>query len=238
MSTLFASTARAGRAGRRALALAVPLLAAGALAAGCGAAQSSSARASSARASSAPGTPGRATVPAAPAKSATPVPTISGGQVAAGAVACVGWPTGGTSASLPVSFVPVSVERCVNGAQMISGKGLWTTATLQRSTGDLTGLINALRQPPAAHRPGTVCPAVAVIPPQVVLISASGQKLFPRLPDSGCGLTSSQVLTALGALRWQTVSVRLIAKVSGATEPTVSGTAPHSPQALGAAQPG
>jgi hypothetical protein len=77
-----------------------------------------------------------------------------------------------------------------------------------------------------------------VIPPQVVLISASGQKLFPRLPDSGCGLTSSQVLTALGALHWQTVSVRLIAKVSGATEPAVSGTASHSPQALGAAQPG
>jgi hypothetical protein len=233
MSTLFASTTRAGRAGRRAVALAVPLLAAGALAAGCG-----TAPASSAPASSAPGAPGHATVPAAPSKPATPVPTISGGPVAAGSVACVGWPTGGTSASLPVSFVPVSVERCVNGAQTISGKGLWTTATLQRSTGDLTGLINALRQPPAAHRPGTVCPAVAVIPPQVVLISANGQKLFPRLPDSGCGLTSSQVLTALGALHWQTVSVRLIAKVSGATEPTVSGTAPHSPQALGAAQPG
>jgi hypothetical protein len=123
----------------------------------------------------------------------------------------------------------------VIGAETVPGKGLWTTATLQRADAGLTGLINALRQPAATHRPGTFCPALAVIPPQVVLISASGQKLFPRLPDSGCGMTSSQVLTALGALRWQTVSVRLIAKVSGATEPTVSGTAPHSPQALGAA---
>jgi hypothetical protein len=149
----------------------------------------------------------------------------------------VGWPTGAVSASLPVSFVPVSVERCVNGAQTIPGKGLWTTATLQRSDSDLTGLIAALRRPPVMHRPGTVCPAVAVIPPQVVLISASGQKLIPRLPASGCGLIQSQVLEALNALRWQPVSVRLIAKIPGATAPKVSGTAPHSIQPVSGVQP-
>jgi hypothetical protein len=168
------------------------------------------------------------------------VPTITGGPVAAGGVACVGWPTGATSVSLPVSFAAVSVERCVNGAQTIPGKGLWTTATLQRSDSDLTGLINALRQPPATHKPGTFCPAVAVIPQQVVLISASGQKLIPRLPVSGCGLVQSQVLAALNALHWQPVSVRLIAKVPGAAAstapaPTVSGTAPRSIQTLGGA---
>src|ERR1700744_6515879 len=196
MSTLFALIAPAGRpglAGRRARGLAVPLLAAGALAAGCGAAQSSAPA----------GPPSRATAPAAPSTPATPVPTVSGGAVAEGTVACVGWPADATSAALPVSFVPVSVERCVNSAQTIPGKGLWTTATLQRSTGDLTGLINALRQPSATRRPGTMCPALAVIPPQVVLISATGQKLIPRLPTNGCGITDSQVLMALDALRWK-----------------------------------
>jgi hypothetical protein len=229
------SIARAGRSrpagpvGRRAWAVALPLLVAGALAAGCGSAQ--------ARAPSGTAASNAATAPTAPAAPATPVPTVSSGQVVPGQPACVGWPTDGTSASLPVSFVPVSVERCVNGAQTIPGKGLWTTATLQRSDSDLTGLINALRRPPVTHQPGTVCPAVAVIPPQVVLIGANGQKLIPRLPASGCGLIQSQVLEALNALRWQPVSVRLIAKIPGATAPKVSGSAPHSVQTVSGVQP-
>ena len=259
MSTLISSISRGGRlglagvVGRRTVAAAVPLLAAGALVAGCGSAHTggaadappahgtapaASAAASSAPASSVPAS--SATAPAsasASAAPATPVPTISEGPVVPGQPACVGWPTGATSVSLPVSFVPVSVERCVSGAQTIPGKGLWTTATLQRADSGLAGLTSALRQPPVTHRPGTVCPAVAVIPPQVVLIDANGRKLIPRLPASGCGLTQSQVLLALNELRWQPVSVRLIAKVPGATAPTVSGTAPRSIQTVSGVQP-
>jgi hypothetical protein len=121
----------------------------------------------------------------------------------------------------------------VNGATTIPGKGLWTTATLQRSTSDLSVLVNALRQPSATRKSGTICPALAVIPPQVVLINAAGEKLIPRIPVSGCGLPAAQVLTALNSLRWQQVSVRLIAKISGGaapTAPSVSGTAPHATQ--------
>lgn len=164
------------------------------------------------------------------------MPTVSGGQ-AAGEPYCAGWPTTNTATvTLPVSFVPVSVERCVHGVESIPGKGLWTTATLQRSDSDLTALINALRQPPAHRRKDTACPMIAVIPQQVVLIDASGEKLIPRLPVSGCGLVQSQVLAALNALRWKTVSVRLIAKIDSA-QPTVSGTAPHPIQTVGGAQP-
>jgi hypothetical protein len=231
-----ARAVRLGLAGpeiRRAGAVAVPLLVAGALAAGCGSAHTGAAPGSTAGNAA----PGHATVPAGPSASATPVPTVSGGTVAPGQPACVGWPTDATTASLPVSFVPVSVERCLNGAQSVPGKGLWTTATLQRADSGLAGLVNALRQPPATHKPGTVCPAVAVIPPQVVLTDASGRKLIPLLPASGCGLTQSQVLIALNALRWQPVSVRLIAQVPGATAPTASGTAPRSIQTGGGAQP-
>ena len=123
----------------------------------------------------------------------------------------------------------------MHGAESIPGKGLWTTATLQRSDSDLTGLINALRQPSATHRPGTACPMIAVIPQQVVLINAKGEKLIPRLPVSGCGLVQSQVLAALNALRWQPVSVRLIAQIA-APSPAVSGTAPHPIQTAGGTQ--
>jgi len=259
MSTLISSAARVVPAGRRALAVALPLLAAGALTAGCASAHgggtagappahatapaassslsSAATPASAASSSSSPSSSPSSSSSAAAAAAATPVPTVSGGQVVAGEPACVGWPTGATSVSLPVSFVPVSVERCVNGVEAIPGKGLWTTATLQRSDSSLAALVSALRQPSAAHRPGTVCPALAVIPPQVVLIGANGQKLIPRLPATGCGLIQSQVLAALDTIRWQPVSIRLIAQVSGGAAPTVSGSAPHSIQTVGGAQP-
>jgi hypothetical protein len=246
MSTLISSVARAaGLAGpgRRAAAAAVPLLAAGALVAGCGSVHSGGAAgaapaqpAAPSASSAAASAPASAGAPSASsAAPATPVPTISEGPLEPGQPACVGWPAGAVSVSLPVSFVPVSVERCVNGAETIPGKGLWTTATLQRADSGLAALISALRQPPATRHPGTVCPALAEIPPQVVLIGANGEKLMPRLPTTGCGLIQSRVLAALNALRWQPVSVRLIAKVPGATPATVSGTAPHSIQTVGGA---
>lgn len=236
------STARAvgfglvGLVGRRAGAVAVPLLLAGTLAAACASAQTGAAPGSTAgNVGNAAG--GHATAPAGPTASVTPVPTVSGGKVVPGEPACVGWPSGATSTSLPVSIAAVSVERCVNGAQTIPGKGLWTTATLQRSDSDLTELINALRQPPATHRPGSVCPALAVVPPEVVLIGANGQQLIPRLPTTGCGFIQSQVLVALNALRWQLVSVRLIAKIPGPAAPTVSGSPPHSIQTVSGVRP-
>ena len=253
------------RAGRRARAAAVTLLAAGALAAGCASAPAGSQAGSSASprpsGSAAPGTSPASATPAsgavtsgpvssgpvssgpvssgsasapgvsgsAPAASgtATPVPTVSGGAVPAGEVACAGWPSSAPTGTLPVSFAPVTAERCVDSVQVIAGKGLWSTATLQRADGDLSALVTALRQPSIGHRPGTMCPALAEIPPAVVLISSTGQKLIPRIPLSGCGLIQSSVTAALGQLRWTTVSVRLLSPVSGAS-PTASG----SPRAL------
>jgi hypothetical protein len=115
---------------------------------------------------------------------------------------------------------------------VIAGKGLWSTATLERAGGDLSTLVGALRRPSTGHKPGTMCPALAEIPPAVVLISASGRKLIPKIPVSGCGLTQSQVTAALGRLDWTTVSVRLLTQITGAT-PTVSGS-PRTLQTVGA----
>jgi hypothetical protein len=185
----------------------------------------------------APGSSPAGPAPSAPAASATPVPTVSGGTVPTSQPACAGWPASAPTASLPVSFVPVSVERCVNSAQQIAGKGLWVTATLQRADGNLTALVNALHQPAGVHRPGTACPALAMIPPQIVLISGSGKLLIPRLPSTGCGLTQSTVLAALNTLSWHPVSVRLISKVPATgTGPTVTGS-PRSYQTVGGVAP-
>jgi hypothetical protein len=234
MTTPNAPITPARPAGPRAWAIASALLAAVALA-GCGTSHAGSPSggvtptASATTASAAPSGSGGSAAPSGSAAptvssgSATPVPTVSGGPVVGGEPACVGWPSHAPTASLPVSFVPVSVERCVSGAQTVPGKGLWSTASLQRADSGLAALISALHQPPAGHVPGTVCPALAMIPPQVVLISATGQELIPRLPVSGCGLVQSQVLAALDTLPWRLVSVRLIAPIPGASS---SGTVP------------
>jgi hypothetical protein len=111
----------------------------------------------------------------------------------------------------------------VNGAQTIPGKGLWQTASLQRADSGLDALVSALHQPPGTHQPGTACPMLAIIPPHIVLISATGQELIPRLPVSACGLVQSKVLAALATLPWRLVSVRLIAPIPGASS---TGTVP------------
>ena len=241
MSTPNAPIAGQRRTGARVGAVAAALLAAGTLAAGCGTTHAGAPSGGSAPTASAPtaSTTGASAAPSAsfasasasalpsgPAGSsgaagssgpAAPVPTVSGGRVTPGEPACAGWPASAPTASLPASFVPVAVERCVNGAQTIPGKGLWQTASLQRADSGLDALVSALHQPPGRHTPGTACPMLAIIPQQIVLISATGQELIPRLPVGGCGLVQSQVLAALATLPWRLVSVRLIAEIPGSS---------------------
>ena len=242
MSTPNAPIAGQRRTGTRVGAVAAALLAAGTLAAGCGtthagapsggSAPTASATAASAAPSASFASASASAVPSGPAGSAgssgssgaagssgpaAPVPTVSGGRVTPGEPACAGWPASAPTSSLPVSFVPVAVERCVNGAQTIPGKGLWQTASLQRADSGLDALVSALHQPPGTHTPGTACPMLAIIPQQIVLISATGRELIPRLPVSGCGLVQSQVLAALATLPWRLVSVRLIAEIPGSS---------------------
>jgi len=243
MSTPNAPIAVKRRAGTRVSAVAAALLATGTLAAGCGtthagapsggpaptaSAPTASATGTSAAPSASFASSSASAGPSGPAGSsgatgssgaAAPVPTVSGGRVTPGEPACAGWPASAPTASLPVSFVPVAVERCVNGAQTIPGKGLWQTASLQRADSGLDALVSALHRPPGTHQPGTACPMLAIIPQQIVLISATGQELIPRLPVSGCGFIQPQVLAALATLPWRLVSVRLIAAI-----PAASGT--------------
>jgi hypothetical protein len=232
MSTITTSLARL--TGRR-RAFCVPLLVAGALAAACGSIHSPAA-------GTAAGRPGTSTEPSASATSTqhpTPVPTITGGAVA-GETACDGWPAHALHITMPVLFVPVVAERCVIAVQTIAGKGQWETATLEKASSDLTPLIAALRHPPMVRTPDTFCPDLAMLPPQILVISASGQELIPVLPVSGCGLVQSDVLSAIAALSWQPVSVRLVAKVAtgtaGTTQPAT--LSPKNYQKVANQQPG
>lgn len=156
-----------------------------------------------------------ASPPASASASATPVPTTtSGPPLVAGQPACVGWPANATrSKTLPASFEPVAVIRCVTDYQMIPGKGQWEVATLERADQGLTPLLIALRRPNQTRPPGMFCSDLVELPPQFVLIGKDGQAIWPALPVTGCGLVQGELLGALAALPWQKVSVRLVAKV-------------------------
>jgi hypothetical protein len=212
--------ARLARTARRARALSVPLLAAGVLAAGCGTTH--------AALSSGP----NAAVSSTPRASATPVPTVTGGTVVAGEPACAGWPASAPHGTVTAMFDTVAVEKCVTGFQTGPGKVEWETATLEKATKNLAPLLAALLQPSTEHQPDLVCPELAMIPPQVVLISSTGKQLIPRIPLGGCGIPASRVLTALATMTWQPVSVRLLTQVSGSQPGTVRPVSPKTIQTL------
>jgi hypothetical protein len=132
----------------------------------------------------------------------------------AGQPACVGWPANATRRkTLPASFVPVAVIRCVTNYQIIPGKGQWEVATLERADQGLAPLLTALHRPNEMRPAGTICSDLVELPPQFVLVGKDGQAIWPALPVTGCGLVQGEVLGALAALPWQKVSVRLVAKV-------------------------
>lgn len=188
------------------------------LAAGCAAATSGSAGAAGAGpASTSPagsGTGGGA------AGSPSPVPTITATVTPSpGAAACANWPANVPKGRLPVTFTAVQVLRCVTSVKEIPGKGLFLAGTLERST-STTGIarLDAALRRPSTHVPaGTMCPMIAFVPPQIVLVASDGSMLSPTIPLVGCGAIDSPVLAALNAMPWQVLSVQLLPQRPGAT---------------------
>jgi hypothetical protein len=228
--------------------LAAPVLVVGALAAGCGTVAANpggpnqpangpsvvSGSASPSPSASGSGS-GSGSAPPAGAH-ATPVPTVTGGPaLIVGGAACAGWPADAAHGTLTALFTPVAVERCVTSFQQIAGKGEWETATLERSTDRLATLAAALMQPSAGRQPDVMCPEFVILPPQIVLFSATGKELIPRLPVGACGAVDTQVLSTLAAMTWQPVSVRLVTKIAPVVAPKTfpgASLAPGSPKVL------
>jgi hypothetical protein len=134
---------------------------------------------------------------------------------------------------MPVTFIPVTALRCVTGTKEIPGKGVFFTATLERSDGDLRALATALRQPPGHVAQGTMCPMIAMVPPQVVLMAKDGSMIRPKFPLDGCDMIASPALRALNALPWHAVSVRVFSPPPGrATTPGARATSDPQPSDL------
>lgn len=167
-------------------------------------------------------------IPSAQPVSPGPVPTVTATATPApGEPDCANWPTSAPQGPLPATFVPVEVLRCQLGTTTVAGKGVYVSATLERATEDLQILVDALRRPSGHMLPGTICPALAMIPPQLVLIASNGATISPRFPVNECGIIQQEVLSALNELPWHAVSVRLLNPL-----PDISVTAP-APNASG-----
>jgi hypothetical protein len=193
------------------------------LATGCAAASSSSGGAASGSGQVAAGPAGVSGSGSAPGTSGSsgPVPTITAsGPLAPAESECANWPAGVKREPLPASFAPVEVLRCVTGTKMIPGKGLYLAGTLERATSDLAPLVAALHAPSVRAQRGTMCPMLAMIPPQIVMVAKDGSMLIPTFPVGRCGSVEQAVLTALNGMPWQTVSVRLFAFPRPAATPT------------------
>jgi hypothetical protein len=190
------------------------------LAAGCAASTTSATPRAPAVSQSGTGQGGTATPgESAPAASASAQPGspppahTPPGTPARGVSDCANWPSGVPQGPLPLTFVPVEALRCVLGTKTVPGKGVYVSATLERATEDLGILVDALRRPSGHMMPGTVCPALAMIPPQLVLIAGNGVMISPRFPVDDCGIIQQGVLSALTKLPWQVVSVRLLSQL-------------------------
>src|SRR5260370_39197645 len=83
-----------------------------------------------------------------------------------------------------------------------------------------------------------MCPMIAMVAPQIVLIAKDGAIFSPKFPVSGCGMIASPVLRALNALPWQVVSGRGFSPAPGGANPSAGRTTdpPPTDQVPGPAQ--
>jgi len=108
---------------------------------------------------------------------------------------------------IPAGFRPVAVVECVTVTSVNHGV-VRIDQRRQAAIAGLGRLLAALREP-ATARPKGPLPA-CMVPvsswPWFVLVSASGQVVYPLLPLGLCGEPMGSVLASLNSLHWITLS--------------------------------
>ena len=147
-----------------------------------------------------------------------------------------------TPVPIPAGFTPVAATRCQSGMETVPGDGEWMTRIEQRTEGDFTALMAALRRPNEVAPPNTACTAIGYVPIIVTLIDAGGRTVVPAVPTTKCGAPQPETVQALRDLPWQTQQTTRVRQLqselekssgcSGAYKPTIAVAA-----ALGAQPP-
>jgi hypothetical protein len=109
---------------------------------------------------------------------------------------------------VPARFVAVAAIQCIPSDQVVPGRGLWQFELRQVADHGLARLTAALRRPSATPPRSLLCAAYGMSVPLFALLGSDGRMIYPHVPTDECGHPQEQVLAALGALHWVTVSAQ------------------------------
>jgi hypothetical protein len=120
---------------------------------------------------------------------------------------------------LPRDFVAVVARRCVLGTVTVPGDGEWQARNDQETTGGLTTLTAALRQPALSDTTGKlVCPLIGMVPIDLTLTDAHGTTIRPAVPHDACGQPLPDVLSMINNLPWRTVAQTRLGRIRSQLE--------------------
>ena len=107
---------------------------------------------------------------------------------------------------IPAGFRPVAVVRCVTVTSVRHGV-IRIDQRRQAAIAGLSALVAALREASAPRPKGPLpaCMVPVTSRPWFVLVSATGQVIYPLLPLSLCGEPIEPVLASLNSLHWITL---------------------------------
>lgn len=116
---------------------------------------------------------------------------------------------------LPGDVTPVGVLRCVVEQEDDPATGRWTVVRTEKATTGIDAYVAALRLPDEPRPAGDVaCTADALILPWSAVLLPDGRALQVALPITPCGKPRAEVLAALEALAFTTVSTERVTQVS------------------------
>ncbi|MGE0818720.1 MAG: hypothetical protein AB7O74_08640 [Candidatus Nanopelagicales bacterium] len=116
---------------------------------------------------------------------------------------------------LPDDAAPVGVLRCVVEQEDDPATGRWTVVRTEKATTGIDAYVAALRLPDEPRPEGDyACTADALALPWLAVLLPDGRALQVALPLTPCGKPRSEVLAALDALDFSTVSTERVSQVS------------------------
>jgi hypothetical protein len=121
---------------------------------------------------------------------------------------------------VPADFRATAVIRCTSQVRQLPGRrGDWLVRVEERAAAGLERLLAELRRPSDPRDPGRSCTLEQLIVPYFMLIDAAGQAMVPAVPTDDCGKPRPEIVEALNALRYRTVSVTPVKPAGGGMAP-------------------
>jgi hypothetical protein len=107
---------------------------------------------------------------------------------------------------LAADAVLVSARRCLFESELVPGEGEWLIRVEQEATSGLETLAAALRLPNEPTSAGRACDLVGHAPIMITVTDSIGRTFHPAVPQTACGAPRKEVVDAIIAMPWTTVT--------------------------------